>query len=92
MIRSKNSKNNKAYKNNLTVPMREIAERADLETIDGHTFIVAPVSPETIDALAAFEAEGEDRENDLEDEPGQDGEPSFVPPTGFEVGAFGPIR
>ncbi len=41
---------------------REIAERDDLAEIAGHTFVVAPVSRETIDALVAFEAEGEDRE------------------------------
>ena len=36
---------------------------------DGKTYLVARVSSATIDALAAFEAEGEDRENDLCDEP-----------------------
>ncbi len=45
--------------------MREIVERGDLAEVDGEQFIVAPVSPATIDALAAFEAEGEDREKDL---------------------------
>ena len=48
--------------------MREIVERGDLAEVNGEQFIVAPVSPATIDALAAFEAEGEDRENDLCDE------------------------
>ena len=37
---------------------------------------MAKVSAPTVDALAAFEAEGEDRENDLEDEPNGDEEPS----------------
>ncbi len=54
--------------------MREIVERGDLAEVNGEQFIVAPVSPETIDALAAFEAEGEDRENDLCDEPSEDRE------------------
>ena len=54
--------------------MREIVERGDLAKVNGQQFIVAPVSPETIDALAAFEAEGEDRENDLCDEPSEDRE------------------
>ncbi len=48
--------------------MREIVERGDLAEVNGEQFIVAPVSAATIDALAAFEAEGEDRENDLCDE------------------------
>ena len=48
--------------------MREIVQRGDLAEFDGQQFIVAPVSPATIDALAALEAEGEDREFDLCDE------------------------
>ncbi len=48
--------------------MREIVERGDLADVAGQQYLVAPVSPTTIDALAAFEAEGEDRENDLCDE------------------------
>ena len=55
--------------------MREIVEAGDLAEVDGQTYLVAPVSSETVDALAAFEAEGEDRENDLCDEPGQDDGP-----------------
>ena len=39
--------------------MREIVERGDLAEVNGEQFIVAPVSPTTIDALAAFEAEGD---------------------------------
>ena len=49
--------------------MREIAQHGDLTEVHGQQFIMAPVSPATVDALAAFEAEGEDRENDLCDEP-----------------------
>lgn len=53
--------------------MREFAESADLLHVDGQTFLLAPVSARTIDVLAAFEAEGEDRE--LEPlEPSIDGE------------------
>lgn len=44
--------------------MREIAERADLLQVDGQTYLIAPVTPRCIDALAAFEAAGEDRESD----------------------------
>ncbi len=50
--------------------LREIVETGDLVKENGHTYIVARLSSATIDALAAFEAEGEDREPmDLEDEP-----------------------
>ncbi len=54
--------------------MREIVERGDLAEVNGQVYLVAPVSAPTIDALAAFEAEGEDRENDLCDEPNGDRE------------------
>ena len=47
--------------------MREIVQRGDLAEVDGQQFIVAPVSTATIDALAAFEAEGEDMEFDASD-------------------------
>jgi hypothetical protein len=50
--------------------MREIVIGADLLEVDGLFYLLAPVSPETIDAMAAFEAETEDRENDLDDETG----------------------
>ncbi len=50
--------------------LREIVETGDLVKENGHTYLIARVSSATIDALAAFEAEGEDREPiDLEDEP-----------------------
>ncbi len=50
--------------------LREIVETGDFVKENGHTYIVARLSSATIDALAAFEAEGEDREPmDLEDEP-----------------------
>ena len=39
---------------------------------------MAPLSDDTVDALAAFKAEDEDRENDLCDEPGQDDEPMYA--------------
>ncbi len=52
--------------------MREIVERGDLAEVDGQSYLVAPVSAPTIDALAAFEAEGEDREFDLCDEQEED--------------------
>ena len=57
--------------------LREIVETGDLVKENGHTYIVARLSSATIDALAAFEAEGEDRENDLEDEPETDTEPNL---------------
>ena len=58
--------------------LREIVETGDLVKENGHTYIVARLSSATIDALAAFEAEGEDREPmDLEDEPETDTEPNL---------------
>ncbi len=41
----------------------------DLAEVDWQTYLVAPVSDDAVDALAAFEAEGEDRESALCDEP-----------------------
>lgn len=52
----------------------EIVQHGDLLDVDGRAYIVAPVSPEALDVLAAFGSEGEDRELDLEDEPGTDEE------------------
>ena len=44
---------------------------------DEHIYRGARVSSATVDALASFEVEGEDRENDLCDEPQVDDEPDF---------------
>ncbi len=55
--------------------MREIVEYGDLFTVDGRRFIVAPVSDDALEALAAFEAEGSDREPDATCEPEFDREP-----------------
>ena len=52
--------------------LREIVERGDLAMVDGQQFIVAPVSSSTIDALAAFEAEAEDREADPDEAQGDE--------------------
>lgn len=49
--------------------MRAIAEGADLYTVNGRTYIVAAVDPETVDTLAAFEAETVDLEDSHDDEP-----------------------
>ncbi len=49
--------------------MAEIVDNADVLTVDGAIWLLIPVRrQETLDVLAAFGAEGEDRENDLEDE------------------------
>ncbi len=48
--------------------LAEICENADLIIVDGKQFLLAPVSDRTMDALAAFGAAAEDRENDLCDE------------------------
>ncbi len=53
--------------------MAEIAESAEILDVDGETWLLVPVtSQETLDTLAAFAAEGEDCQNDLEDEEEQD--------------------
>ena len=57
--------------------LREIVERGDLAHVDGQAYLVVPVSPATLDALAAFEAEGEDREDEPVEDQGDDG-PSMV--------------
>ncbi len=43
--------------------LREIARLDDLAHVNGQAYLVAPVSPATLDTLAAFEAEAEDRED-----------------------------
>ncbi len=49
--------------------MAEIADSADLLTVDGEVWLLAPItSQSTLDTLAEFAALGEDCENDLEDE------------------------
>ncbi len=60
--------------------LRGIVERGDLAMVDGQPFIVAPVSGETLDTLAAFEAEGEDLEDEPVEDQGDDG-PAIVSTT-----------
>ena len=49
--------------------MAEIADSADLLTVDGEVWLLAPItSQSTLDTLAEFASEGEDSENCLEDE------------------------
>ena len=47
--------------------LREIVQPGDLTEVEGKVYLVAAVSAATIDALAAFEAEGEDMELDASD-------------------------
>ena len=47
--------------------MREIVLQGDLAEVSGQQYLVAPVSPATIDTPASFEAEGEDCELDASD-------------------------
>ncbi len=54
--------------------LEEIVENGDLLFIDGYAYLLALVRPETVDILAAFGAESEDRENDLCDEDNDDAE------------------
>ncbi len=60
--------------------LREIVEHGDLTVLDGQTYLVAAVSPTTIDALAGFEAEDEDREDEPAECQGDD-EPAIVSAT-----------
>lgn len=60
--------------------LREIVERSDLAMVDGQAYLVAPVSPATIDTLAAFSAEGEDMEDEPVEDDG-DGEPCMASTT-----------
>ncbi len=55
--------------------LREIVQAGDLAEVEGKVYLVAAVAAATIDAMAAFEAEGADLENDLCDEPSEDREP-----------------
>ncbi len=57
--------------------LREIVERGDLAHAGEQAFLIVPVSPETLDILAAFEAEAEDREDEPVEDQGDDG-PSIV--------------
>ncbi len=49
--------------------MAQICQTADLLQTEVGAFLLVPADPELIGILAAFDAQGEDRENDLEDEP-----------------------
>ncbi len=60
--------------------LREIIERGDLTHVNGQAFLVVPVTPATLDALAAFEAEAADRESEPTEAQG-DAEPSMVSAT-----------
>ena len=55
--------------------MAAIAESADLFTVAGRSWLLVPASPWLIDTLAAFGAEAEDGESDVEDEPTDGAEP-----------------
>lgn len=52
--------------------LREIVAVGDIAHVCGQAYLVVPVSPATIDALAAFEAEAEDREDDPTEAQGDD--------------------
>ncbi len=58
--------------------LREIVERGGQAHVNGQAYLVAPVSPATIDALAGLEAEAEDREDD----PAEAGEMTSSPSWG----------
>ena len=52
------------------IALAEIAATGDVVQLDGTTYIVAPISPRTMDALAAFEADLVDREPEPDDSDG----------------------
>ncbi len=52
--------------------LREVAARGDVAHVNGQAYLVAPVSPATLDALAGIEAEAEDREDDPAEARGDD--------------------
>lgn len=47
--------------------LRQICRDGDLLLVEGLPFLLVPVTPATLDALAAFEAAAEDLEQDNED-------------------------
>ena len=57
--------------------LAQICETADVLTVDDRPWLLVPADPRLLDTLAVFGAEAEDRENDLEDEPQRDDEPSL---------------
>ena len=59
--------------------LREIAGQGDILNVDGQPYILAPVSPATVDALAALEADTADME------PNGDYEPSVGSPDDTEA-------
>ena len=56
--------------------LRMIYETADLVLVNDEPYLIVAALDDLIDTPAAFEAEGEDRENDFEDEPQPDDEPT----------------
>lgn len=54
--------------------MAQICQTADLLQTEAGAFLLVPCDAKLLDTLAAFDAQGEDRENDLEDEPDHDNE------------------
>lgn len=47
--------------------LRQIVEEADLLEVDGRMFLLAPISPDTVEVLASFESEAADLEDGDED-------------------------
>ena len=54
--------------------------------MDGQSWLLVPASGELLDILAAFEAEGEDRVVDLEDEPDEGKEDARDSDNAFDYG------
>ncbi len=71
--------------------LRHIVETADLLDVgDSGVWLLVPTTAALLDALAAFEVEAEDRENDIEDEP-QDEDDDTVNDNAFDTAGGWPI-
>ena len=70
--------------------MRYICLTADVLEVDDAAYLLVPVDRDhrLVDALAAFKAEGEDRENDLDDEPDEGMEDDSVNANPADAGAL----
>ncbi len=64
--------------------MRHIATNADLLDVDGKSWLLVPATRDVVDTLAEFEADMEDRENDLGDEKDEGEEDDRVSDNAFD--------
>jgi hypothetical protein len=60
--------------------LREIVEMGDVFDVRGTSYLVAPLSPDALEALSCFESEGADLEPPEDGEPDSDMEPEHYRP------------